>query len=207
MMPTEIEDVVALCRSRRVEGTLDIPARRIGFDNRVELGRVPDDVTVESVDAGGVPAELLSAPDVAANRMLLYLHGGGYCWGSLESHRPLVAAFARATRARVLFIDYRRAPENPYPAALDDALAAYRWMRATGDESGAYAITGDSAGGGLTLATLLALRDAGDPLPNCSRRHITVDRHDRIGPLLHDACGGRSDLQSRHAHAALGALP
>ena len=147
-MPSEIEEVVALCRSRRVEGKLDIPVRRIGFDSRVELGSVPDDVTVQPVDAGGVPAEWLSAPNMVADRTLLYLHGGGYCWGSLDSHRPLVAAFARATGARILFIDYRRAPENPYPAALDDALAAYRWMRGQGGEAKAYGIAGDSAGGG-----------------------------------------------------------
>lgn len=167
-MPSEIEEVVRLCLSRRVEGALDIPARRLGFDNRVELGKVSDDVIVEPVDAGGVPAEWLNTPNVVANRVLLYLHGGGYCWGSLDSHRPLVAAFARATGARVLFIDYRRAPEHRYPAALDDALTAYRWLRSTGDEATACGIAGDSAGGGLTLATLLALRDAGDPLPNAA---------------------------------------
>jgi acetyl esterase/lipase len=97
--------------------------------------------------------------------VILYLHGGGYMLGSIHTHRELVSRLSRAAGARGLLIDYRLAPEHPFPAAVDDALAAYRFLLSGGIEPRRIAIAGDSAGGGLTLATLLALRDAGDPLP------------------------------------------
>lgn len=167
-MPSEIEAVVELCRQRQSDGTLDIAARRVFFDQRVELGTAPSDVSIEAVSADGVPAELVCAPGADAERIMLYLHGGGYCWGSLDSHRPLVAALSRAAAMAVLIIDYRRAPEHPYPAALDDAVTAYRWLRGTYAAGKRVAIAGDSAGGGLTLATLMAIRDAGDALPEAA---------------------------------------
>ena len=120
---------------------------------------------VTPVDAGGVPGEWVVAPEADADRVVLYLHGGGYCMGSPSSHRRLVAALSAQAQARVLSLDYRLAPEHPYPAAVEDAVAAYRWLLAQGVPAGRIAISGDSAGGGLTLATLLALRDAGDALP------------------------------------------
>ena len=126
---------------------------------------VPDGTTVTTVDAGGVPAEWVVAPAADENRVVLYVHGGGYCMGSLESHRTLVAHLSTQARARVLNVDYRLAPEHPFPAAVDDAVAAYRWLLGQGVSADRIAISGDSAGGGLTLATLLALKDAGDPLP------------------------------------------
>ena len=125
----------------------------------------PDGVTVTVVDAGGVPAEWVVAPEADDDRVVLYLHGGGYQLGSLDTHRVLVSRISAEARARVLNVDYRLAPEHPFPAALDDAVAAYRWLLAQGVGPERVAIAGDSAGGGLTLATLLALRDAGDPLP------------------------------------------
>ena len=97
--------------------------------------------------------------------MLLYLHGGGYCIGSITTHRELAARLAVASQGRVLTLDYRLAPEHPFPAGLDDATAAYRELVGHGLSPAQLAIGGDSAGGGLTLATLVALRDAGDPLP------------------------------------------
>jgi monoterpene epsilon-lactone hydrolase len=148
-----------------------------GFDFRegtIEEGRarmdsfaqpVPDGTTVNPVDAGGVPAEWVVAPEVDESRVVLYLHGGGYCLGSLASHRALVARLSAEAKARVLSVDYRLAPEHPYPAAVDDAVAAYRWLLSEGVAADRIAIAGDSAGGGLTLATLLALKDAGDALP------------------------------------------
>lgn len=120
---------------------------------------------VEPVDAGGVPGEWVTAPGVTGDRVVVYFHGGGYVIGSLDSHRAHVARLSAATDARVLNVDYRLAPEHPFPAAIDDAVAAYRWVLASGVRPEAIALAGDSAGGGLTLATLLALRDAGDPLP------------------------------------------
>jgi monoterpene epsilon-lactone hydrolase len=98
--------------------------------------------------------------------VVLYLHGGGYVIGSPRSHRHLAAAIARAAGARALLLDYRRAPEHPFPAAVDDALAAYRWLlESAGVAPGHVVVAGDSAGGGLTVATLLAARDAGLPQP------------------------------------------
>jgi epsilon-lactone hydrolase len=125
----------------------------------------PEGVEVTPVVAGGVPAEWVAAPAADANRVLLYLHGGGYCMGSLRSHRLLVSRLSAEAHARVLNLDYRLAPEHPFPAAVDDAVAAYNWLRAEGVGADRIAIAGDSAGGGLTLATLLALKDAGVPLP------------------------------------------
>jgi acetyl esterase/lipase len=125
----------------------------------------PEGTSIEAVDAGGVPAEWVVADGVESERVILYLHGGGYVIGSLNTHRPLVARLSTAARARVLNADYRLAPEHPHPAAVDDAVAAYRWLLDAGVPPASIAVSGDSAGGGLTLATLLALRDAGDPMP------------------------------------------
>ena len=128
------------------------------------LNKVAGNISCEKVDAGEVPAEWILPPN-AGNRVVLYLHGGGYIMCSVETHRGLVARLARAARARALSVDYRLAPEHPYPAAVEDATAAYRWLIKTGVKPTQVVIAGDSAGGGLTLATLVKLRDAGDPLP------------------------------------------
>jgi monoterpene epsilon-lactone hydrolase len=125
----------------------------------------PPGTTVEPVDAGGVPAEWVIAAGVDSDRVLLYLHGGAYQAGSPALLRRMIALIAAAAQVRVLSVGYRQAPEDPFPAAVDDALAAYRFLLNSGTDSAAIAIAGDSAGGGLALATLVALRDAGDPLP------------------------------------------
>ena len=127
--------------------------------------RVAKDVTCEPVTAGGVPAEWIVAPGAAQDRVILYLHGGGYVMGSINTHRAMIARLSRAAQAKALALDYRLAPEHPFPAAVEDATAAYRWLLAQGYKPGKIVISGDSAGGGLTLATLLALRDAKTPLP------------------------------------------
>jgi len=127
--------------------------------------RVPSDISCEPVTAGGVPAEWIVAPGAAQDRVILYLHGGGYVMGSINTHRAMVARISRAAKAKALALNYRLAPENPFPAAVDDATAAYRWLLAQGYKPGKIVVAGDSAGGGLTLATLLALRDAKTPLP------------------------------------------
>jgi acetyl esterase/lipase len=115
----------------------------------------------------GVNGEWL-VPRQPAHRTILYLHGGGYVSCSPATHRPITAAFARLTPARVFALDYRLAPEHPFPAALDDAVAAYRWLLAGGVDPRTLALAGDSAGGGLVLATLLRLRRDGGPLPACA---------------------------------------
>jgi acetyl esterase/lipase len=123
------------------------------------------DVRREPVDAGGVPGEWISTPESVHERVIYYLHGGGYTMGSINTHREMISLLSRAAGARALAIDYRLAPENPFPAAVEDSTRAYRWLISTGVDPARLVIAGDSAGGGLTMATLVALRDAGDPLP------------------------------------------
>ena len=123
-------------------------------------------VTNEPADAGGVSAEWTIPDGEEPRGTLIYLHGGGYFQGSIATHRRLVAALSLAAGVRGLSVDYRLAPEHPFPAAVDDAVAAYRWLVSEGGETpDRVVIAGDSAGGGLTFATLVALRDAADPLP------------------------------------------
>jgi len=125
----------------------------------------PAGTAVDLVDAGGVPAEWVVAPGVSPGRVLLYFHGGAYQIGSPANLRHLVALLSGAAGARALSVDYRLAPEHPFPAAIEDALAAYRWLLASGIDPALIAVAGDSAGGGLALGALVALRDAGDPMP------------------------------------------
>jgi monoterpene epsilon-lactone hydrolase len=128
---------------------------------------VPDDVAVEEVNADGVPAHWLAAPGADAGRVLLFLHGGGYELGSIRSDGELAARLGRASGMRVLFPEYRLAPEHPFPAAIDDVVATWRWLRADqGLTARSIAVAGGSAGGGLTVALLVALRDAGEALPS-----------------------------------------
>ena len=119
----------------------------------------------EPVDAGGVRAVWCAPPGSAPRRTLVYFHGGGYVFGSPETHRDLLARLALGLPARVLGVDYRLGPEHRFPAAHDDCLAAVRWLLGSGADPAALALAGDSAGGALALATLCGLRDAGDPLP------------------------------------------
>jgi acetyl esterase/lipase len=149
-------------------GDLTIAERRAAFESFA--APPPPGTIVEPADAGGVPAEWVAAAGVDSRRVLLYLHGGAYQVGSPASSRRMIALISAAARVRVLSVGYRLAPEHPFPAAVDDALTAYRFLlhgdAGHGDAGpAAIAIAGDSAGGGLALATLVALRDAGDPLP------------------------------------------
>ena len=123
------------------------------------------DASFERVDADGVAAEWVSTEAGQQLPVILFFHGGGYCIGSAETHRDLVSRLCTATGARALSVDYRLAPENPFPAAVDDGVAAYRWLRRQGVPASSIVIAGNSAGGGLALATLLALKEAGDELP------------------------------------------
>jgi epsilon-lactone hydrolase len=122
-------------------------------------------VTCERVSAGGVEGEWISPADAPLDKAILYFHGGGFRIGSVASHRDLIAQIAVASGCRVLAINYRLAPEHRFPAALDDALAAYGWMLGQGLTPGNVAFAGDSAGGNLVLAAMLALRERGLPLP------------------------------------------
>jgi epsilon-lactone hydrolase len=145
----------------------DYRQRRKDIDARGLQYGLPADVGVEPVTANGVPAEFTATPKDARDAALLYLHGGGYVIGSLDSHRHLVAEAGRAAGISGLALDYRLAPEHPFPAAVDDALAGYRFLLARGVKPEQIAIAGDSAGGGLVVAAMVAVRDAGLPQPSC----------------------------------------
>ena len=125
----------------------------------------PAGVSCTPVEAGGVSAEWHAAEGADANKVILYVHGGGYVMGSAGSHRDMTSRLSQAAGARVLSLNYRLAPEHPFPAPVDDAVAAYGWLLDQGISPANIAVAGDSAGGGLAIATLLAIRDAGKPLP------------------------------------------
>jgi monoterpene epsilon-lactone hydrolase len=145
----------------------DYRQRRKDIDARGLAYGLPADVGVEPVTANGVRAEWTTTPNAARDAALIYLHGGGYVIGSLDSHRHLVAEAGRACGIAALALDYRLAPEHPFPAAVDDALAGYRFLLARGIAPGRIALAGDSAGGGLVVAAMLAIRDAGLAQPGC----------------------------------------
>ena len=145
----------------------DYRQRRRDMDERGLAYALQADVTIEPVTANGVPAEWSATPGAAANAALLYLHGGGYVIGSLNSHRHLVAEAGRAADCWALALDYRLAPEHPFPAAVEDAVAGYRYLLGRGVNPGRIAIAGDSAGGGLVVAAMFAIREAGLPQPAC----------------------------------------
>jgi epsilon-lactone hydrolase len=143
-----------------------LPQWRASFAPAGRVYPVPDDVQVSDVTAGGVPAHWLTPPGADAGRVLLFLHGGGFELGSVRSDGELAARLGRASGMRVLFPEYRLAPEHPFPAAIDDVLAAWRWLCTDqGLSPGSLAVSGDSAGGGLAVSLLVATRDAGEALP------------------------------------------
>jgi epsilon-lactone hydrolase len=170
-MPSQgMRDAIDAIRDRQQASAGQAPPtleeRRAAFTPGDRRYPVPDDVLVTEVNAGGVPAHWLAAPGTDAGRVLLFLHGGGFEFGSVRSDGELAARLGRASGMRVLFPEYRLAPEHPFPAAIDDVLAAWRWLR-SGQALGArsIAVAGDSAGGGLAVALLVATRDAGEALP------------------------------------------
>jgi monoterpene epsilon-lactone hydrolase len=145
--------------------TLTIAERRAQYERAERVFPTPPDVKVEVVSTPDCPAEWLTPPGARTDAAVLYLHGGGYVIGSPRSHRHLAAGIARAAGTRALLLDYRLAPEHPFPAALEDAVAAYRWLLHQGIAPDRVVVAGDSAGGGLTMSTLVALRDRGWPRP------------------------------------------
>ncbi|HOP18542.1 MAG TPA: alpha/beta hydrolase [Parvularculaceae bacterium] len=154
-------------RARLKNQPLELSERRRQFEERASLTPLAEDVSVSPSILGGVACETLTPDGAGEAPTLLYLHGGAYCLGSPKSHRELAGRLARAAGLRAVTPDYRLAPENPFPAALDDALSVYA---AIAEETGAppAAVCGDSAGGGLALALLLAARDRGLALPKCA---------------------------------------
>jgi epsilon-lactone hydrolase len=145
----------------------DYRQRRKDIDARGLQYGLAADVLVEPVTANGVRAEWTSTPQADRDAALLYLHGGGFVIGSLDSHRHLVTEAGRAANAWALALDYRLAPEHPFPAAVEDAVSGYRFLLSGGYAPARIAIAGDSAGGGLVVSTMIAIRDAGLPQPGC----------------------------------------
>lgn len=142
-----------------------LPSMRLAFELMSFGQLMPWNVFLEDADIEGMPGEWVRPAQAQPGRVLLYLHGGGYVLGSLNTHRALVGTLAQRCGVTALAINYRKAPEYPFPAALDDAQLAYRWLLARGYAPADIMVAGDSAGGGLALALLIALRDAGEPLP------------------------------------------
>jgi len=165
MASHELNTIISMLKERLVSVNPSVEEMRAGVEVLCDVFPVSADVALEPVDAGGVPAEWVAAPGATAERVILYLHGGGYVAGSIRSHRELASRLSKAAAARVLLIDYRLAPEHPHPAAVEDATAAYHWLLSCGISPGRIVVAGDSAGGGLTVATLVALRDSDRPLP------------------------------------------
>jgi monoterpene epsilon-lactone hydrolase len=165
MADPEIARIRELIASR--PRATEIAEMRLDADARAKAFPLPSDVTVEPVTANGVRAEWTSTPKSDPDSAILYLHGGGYVICSIESHRHLAAEVGRSAGTRTLAIDYRLAPEHPFPAAVEDTVAAYRYMLESGLKPNRIAVTGDSAGGGLVVGALLAIREAGLPLPAC----------------------------------------
>jgi epsilon-lactone hydrolase len=161
-----LEELLVKLKSQPIDTTATTESRRARMEQIRE--RVAADVKCEPVSADGVPAEWIVPPGAEPHRVLLYLHGGGYVIGSINSHRAMIARIARASRARAIAIDYRLAPEHPFPAAVEDATRAYRWLLAQGNAARNMVIAGDSAGGGLTLAVLATLRTTGEPMPTAA---------------------------------------
>ena len=141
-----------------------IAEQRAKQETQTRFTRLPRHLFCQPVTVNGIPSEWIALPG-ADSRIMLYLHGGGYCLGSINASRSLIARLVEATKYKALAIDYRLAPEYPYPAALEDAVAAYRWLLEEGVAPFRILLAGDSAGGGLAIATLVALRDAGLPRP------------------------------------------
>jgi acetyl esterase/lipase len=165
MASEQFQAVVGALRANKPDlQNEDVHVLRASMESWAPDG-LPEGVDIETVEANGVPAEFVRAPAARTDAALLYLHGGGYCIGSIRTHRGLAAQLSRTTSLPVLLIDYRLAPEHPHPAAVDDATSAYGFLLDRGIAPGKIAIAGDSAGGGLTIATLLAIRDRDLPRP------------------------------------------
>lgn len=167
MVSKEMENIIEMLKEFQASREeMSVELTRSALDEMASMETIPEDVKCEPVDAGGVPAEWITLPGVANHRVILYLHGGGYIAGSIKTHRNLAARISRVSKARILIIDYRLAPEHIFPAALEDATAAYRWLISTEKITpNNLIVAGDSAGGGLTIACLLKLREMGVALP------------------------------------------
>lgn len=211
MASTELENLLTMFRSMGEQGLAEISVeeQRSRYDSLGSMFPTPEDVSVVALDANGVPCEWVGAPGARDDRVIMYVHGGGYVIGHIAGYREFGGRLSRATKARVLNVEYRLAPEHPHPAAVDDALTAYRWLLDDGIDPTRIAIAGDSAGGGLTVATLMAARDAGLPLPSAgvclspwtdlSQSGESMDTRAELDPLV-----GRVSLTQMAEHYLAG---
>jgi epsilon-lactone hydrolase len=193
MAQTEIEAIRALLSSK--PRPVEWPERRKRLDEVGSVWPVADDVKITSVDVDGVPGEWSIVPGSDPSHVVMFFHGGGYCSGSVVSHRRLVTEAGRAAGARTLAIAYRLAPEHPFPAAYDDVLTAWRFLRDRNIPAAHIAIGGDSAGAGLALALIGRLHDAHEELPGCAwlispwtdltMSGTTLSSKEAVDPLIH----------------------
>jgi epsilon-lactone hydrolase len=190
---TEINTIRTLLTSKpRPQGWTE---RRARLDEVGSVWPPAADVKFTKVDIGGVDGEWSIVPGSDEARVLIYFHGGGYCSGSIRSHRRMVSEAGRAAGIRTLAVGYRLAPEHPFPAAFDDAFAAWRFVRRQGIAAAHVAVGGDSAGGGLTAALINRLREAGEEQPACAwlvspwtdltMSGATLSSKDAVDPLIH----------------------
>ena len=166
MVSKEMENVIKILRESIQSMELSVEAVREGLDQLSTLSKLPKDVKCEPVNVGGIPAEWITTPGSNNNQVILYFHGGGFVAGSIKTHRDLVSRISRVSKARILIIDYRLAPEHPFPAGLDDCVSAYKWL--INDEKIApenIIVAGDSAGGGLTIGLFGKLKEENIPFP------------------------------------------
>ena len=168
-MPSkEYKDILELLNSMPDTSGLSFEERRSNFEDQASQLPLADNVSCEPLSIDGIPAEWIVPDEASDQAVLLYLHGGGYCIGSINTHRGMVSHIAKAAETRALLIDYRLAPEYPFPAAVEDSTAAYKWLLSQGIADRDIIIAGDSAGGGLTVSTLLSLKEKKLPLPSAA---------------------------------------
>ena len=160
-----IKPTIRLLRARHKHEEPTFAEQRVADEVMSSHFKFPPDIVYEPIVIEGLPAAWVTQSPVSTEQVILYLHGGAFVLGSLAAYRPTLVTYARATRTRLLVIEYRLAPEHPFPAAVDDARTAYHWLLAQGIRPEQIVVMGDSAGGGLALALLLALRDEQTPLP------------------------------------------
>jgi len=161
----QLDRVIGMIKARAQTVRKTTDEDRASYENMLASMPIADDIDTQRVGAGGVPAEWIRAPQAHADRVMLYFHGGGYVVGSMRTHRSMLGDISRASGFSVLGLDYRLAPESPFPAPVEDALTAYRWLLGSGFEPGNIVLGGDSAGGGLVVSALVAIRYAGEPMP------------------------------------------
>ncbi len=165
MASPELDKLVSMLRTAKISSDPTIEEIRAGWEKFAASFVPAADLSFKPDVAGGVAVEWVAAPDSDPSRVVLYLHGGGYTIGSIASYRSYTGRLARATQSRLLSVGYRLAPEHPFPAALDAAVSSYHWLLDQGISPSRISVVGDSAGGGLALSMVIAIRDAGAPTP------------------------------------------